>query len=213
MKNRTTELLFGYWNDTRQGRPAPHRFDIEPAKLSAILPETLILEYATGAYMFRLAGTRICERFGRELRATDFSDLWLPEHRTQLRQALERVRDESLVLTAALELVNASGAAADLELLLLPLTLNGATNERFLGSMSCSDAPAWLGHERPVAITLHSVTLASPDALHAASHAVSPKLAIPQPLKQYMRPSTSPPRRRFRVIEGGRPSTADDRPR
>ena len=72
MQQPTSRQLYAYWDHVRNGRVAPRRFEIEPSMIAAMLPETFIVE-GTGAlgYRFRLAGTRICEQFGREVRGAD----------------------------------------------------------------------------------------------------------------------------------------------
>ena len=75
MKQRTSHILFNYWNDVRGDRLAPRRFDIEPSRISKILAETFILERVDShTYVFRLAGTKICEQFGIEFRGRNFLD-------------------------------------------------------------------------------------------------------------------------------------------
>ncbi len=77
MKHKTSKALFAYWDAVRAGRAAPLRFEIDPSKISAILPYTFILERIDAEnYRFRLAGTRMCEIFGHELRGTNFLDGW-----------------------------------------------------------------------------------------------------------------------------------------
>ncbi|MEO1694679.1 MAG: PAS domain-containing protein, partial [Pseudomonadota bacterium] len=44
MKHSTSHSLYAYWNEVRDGRPAPRRFEIEPSRIAHILSETLILE-------------------------------------------------------------------------------------------------------------------------------------------------------------------------
>ncbi len=63
MQQPTSRQLYAYWDRVRNGRIAPKRFEIEPAKIAPLLPETFITE-ATGlrTYRFRLAGTKICEQ-------------------------------------------------------------------------------------------------------------------------------------------------------
>src|SRR5690606_24764284 len=77
MKNDTSRVLFHYWNAIRGTRRAPRRFEIEPARISRILPEAFILEQRdVDTYRFRIAGTRLCELFGMELRGHNFLELW-----------------------------------------------------------------------------------------------------------------------------------------
>ena len=60
------------WDRVRNGRFAPRRFEVEPAKIAALLPETFIAEGAgLLGCRFRLAATKVCEQFGRELRGAD----------------------------------------------------------------------------------------------------------------------------------------------
>ncbi len=73
MKQHTSQSLFQYWNDVRRNRLAPQRFDIEPSRISHILSETFILERGErDDFLFRLAGTRVCDQLGTELRGQDF---------------------------------------------------------------------------------------------------------------------------------------------
>ena len=44
MKHTTTQNLYAYWNAMRGARLAPRRFEIEPAQIADILPDTFILE-------------------------------------------------------------------------------------------------------------------------------------------------------------------------
>ena len=82
MKQKTNQILFAYWNDVRGERLAPRRFEIEPARIASILPETFILERHDGdTFSFRLAGTKLCEQFGFEFRGSNFLDGWEPDDR------------------------------------------------------------------------------------------------------------------------------------
>ena len=62
MQQATSRQLYAYWDRVRNGRIAPRRFEIEPAKIAKLLPETFIVESVGSlGYRFRLAGTKICE--------------------------------------------------------------------------------------------------------------------------------------------------------
>src|SRR5947209_8169807 len=76
MKQRTSQIIYRYWNEVRGTRLAPTRLEIEPGRIAEVLSETFILENTdTGSYVFRLAGTRICDQFGHELRGRSFLDM------------------------------------------------------------------------------------------------------------------------------------------
>src|ERR1700728_823423 len=77
MKHAASRELYAYWQELRGRRPAPTRAEIEPGAIRRILSEAFILalDRASG-YPFRLAGTRVCALFGRELKGETFLDLW-----------------------------------------------------------------------------------------------------------------------------------------
>ena len=77
MKQDASVALFHYWDRLRSGRPAPQRAEIEPSDIKTLLADTFILERDTrGEAIFRLAGTRLCAMYGRELKGFLFPSLW-----------------------------------------------------------------------------------------------------------------------------------------
>ena len=55
----------------------PERTDIEPGAIRAVLADAFILALDRGAgHPIRLAGTRMCALFGREIKGKSFLDLW-----------------------------------------------------------------------------------------------------------------------------------------
>ena len=69
MKHAASRELYAYWEERRGQRPAPERADIEPGAIRQALSDTFILELeAADGHSFRLAGTRVCALFGRELK-------------------------------------------------------------------------------------------------------------------------------------------------
>ena len=145
MRQRTSQILYAYWNEVRRGRLAPRRFDIEPARVAAVLAETLILERVDAdTYPFRLAGTRICEQFGAEFRGSNFLDLWSKDDRASLAQKLALLGEQGGVAVLDFEGRAGEGRVAKFEAILLPLFHAQPTVDRFLGSISCCRAPLWL---------------------------------------------------------------------
>src|SRR5262249_50722442 len=155
MKNRTTQILYTYWNEVRRGRLAPRRFDIEPARIVGILAETTILERIDNETVrFRLAGTRITEQFGSELRGHNFFALWSGEDRETLRPRLATLQGQGGVLVCDIEATGASGRTVAFEAILLPLVHTNDVIDRFVGAISSTSAPFWLGTEPLVALRL-----------------------------------------------------------
>lgn len=74
----SSRALFRYWESIRAERWAPSRADLDLARISALVPNLFVIEYATLArtYRWRLAGTAICEIYRRELTGTHMLEGW-----------------------------------------------------------------------------------------------------------------------------------------
>lgn len=204
MKNRTTQILYSYWNEVRHGRLAPRRFDIEPARIASILAETMILERAEDtAIRFRLAGTRIIEQYGAELRGQSFLDLWSNEDRATLTRQIASLEHEGGALRLDIEAISIGERAVMLEAVLLPLIHTRDIVDRFLGSISCSSAPLWLGTEPLATLRLVTSEIVWPDG---RPHSVAERFGQPPVLDPVASAGRVVrfDRRQFRVLDGGR---------
>jgi hypothetical protein len=204
MRNRTTQILYAYWNEVRHGRLAPRRFDVEPARIAGILAETTILERIDNqTFRFRLAGTRITEHFGAELRGQNFLELWPDRDRETLARRLAALQSQGGALVLDIEARGASDRVVTFEAVLLPLVHTRDVVDRFLGAISCAAAPFWLGTEPLVALQLTKDEIVWPEG---RPHAVAERLAQPPVLNPQTTGSRTVrfDRRQFRVLEGGR---------
>ena len=146
MKHTTSRMLFSYWDALRGQRAAPERRDIDPGEIRHILADSFILEIEDrGAACIRLAGTRLCALFGRELKGSPLHELWPQAGRDEIRHFIEIVSDETAGVVAGLVGVTPEGPTLELEMLLLPLRHGGRTHSRILGAISPMAAPPWLG--------------------------------------------------------------------
>ncbi|WP_187970940.1 PAS domain-containing protein [Aquibium microcysteis] len=205
MRQKGTAELFQYWDRLRDGRPAPRRTEIEPADIKSMLADTFILERdLRGDAVFRLAGTRLCATFGRELKGFAFTSLWTHDDQPRAaRLALGTLIDKSVTVTTLLG-TTAGGRPLDLELLLLPLE-GGAENTRAMGSICPAEKPYWLGAEPIVECTIERVRSVDPDR-EPRPGAGMMQVDAP-PLAPGQSALAGAPARRFRhlvVIEGGR---------
>jgi hypothetical protein len=148
MKHPSNRELFDYWNDRRGERLAPERSDIEPAAIRKILGDTFVLE-ANGPdnHLFRIAGTRLCALFGRELKTESFLKLWERPGQTAIRELLAVVMEEKVGIVATV-----TGATRDdtlaplnLEMLVLPLGYHSRGEARVMGALLPMAVPYWLG--------------------------------------------------------------------
>jgi hypothetical protein len=146
MKHATSRMLFSYWDALRGQRAAPERGDIDPGEIRHILADSFILEIEPrGTASVRLAGTRLCALFGRELRGTPLHELWPEEARDEVSHFIEIVTDDTAGLVAGLVGVTPQEATVELEMLLLPLRHGGHTHTRILGAISPISVPPWIG--------------------------------------------------------------------
>ncbi len=84
--------MLDYWNDRRSNRPAPDRADIDPAEIRQALGDTFMLAADfVDELRFRLAGTRVCALFGREIKGESFTALWSEDSRGQIDELIAAV--------------------------------------------------------------------------------------------------------------------------
>jgi hypothetical protein len=202
MKTAPTRNLFAYWNARRGSRLAPERGDIEPGAIREILGDSFIITFdPADDHPFRLAGTRVCGLFGRELKSTPFVHLFDLESRERIRGLAATVADEANPVVAGVAARTAEGSDADLELLLLPLYHRGKMRVRLLGVLAPVVVPYWLGAECVV-------TLALGAARHlggAIATAEAPQFAKAQGKAANKVPGgTARPRPNLTVHDGGR---------
>jgi hypothetical protein len=137
MQHKTSKVLFTYWNEVRGGQLAPRRFDIEPARISQVLPDTFMLErIAKSIYRFRLAGTRICDELQAELRGMNFLDGWAPADAETLERDFQQITDQGGVGLFTIEARSLSGTPVPFEIIVLPLIHTQGAVDRYLGAIS-----------------------------------------------------------------------------
>jgi len=150
MKHASTRLLFDYWNERRGWRLAPARSDIDPGNIRHVLGDTFMLAADfTDCIRFRLAGTRVCALFAREIKGEPFNNLWSEASREPLEKLLAAVLTENVGVVAGVLGRTRDRTEAKFELLLLPLAPDGRTRIRALGALAPLTPPYWLG-ERAV---------------------------------------------------------------
>jgi len=147
MQTPANTTLFDYWNDIRGERVAPRRFEIEPSRISHILPDTFILErHGEASFRYRLAGTRICETFETELRGKDMVSGWTGADADTLQRWLRLVCERHAAVRFVFECqAPAARRSIAYECLLLPLFHTSQRVDRILGAMAPLDAPDWAG--------------------------------------------------------------------
>ena len=107
-------------------------------------------------HLFRLAGTRLCALFGRELKGESFVKLWQRSGQTAIRELIAVAMEEKVGIVASV-----TGATADdtllpvnLEMMVLPLAYEARSEARVLGALAPMAAPYWLGAKAIGPLTL-----------------------------------------------------------
>lgn len=207
MKHATSQFLFGYWNEIRNGRLAPKRFEIEPARMGSILPDTFILERTdTDDFAFRLAGTRIIERFKSELRHIGFQEIWTTHDRLKVETVMDEVVTRGGVGRLECVVCDDHDNSATVEYVILPLIHTQDRLDRIVGAMSIltEAETTWLGNTPITAqnIVRHDVVWPDGEPREVVQNSVfhEPTLAPHVRTARIVRVD----RRQFRVYEGGR---------
>ncbi len=145
MENPTTLQLYSYWKQLKGNRPAPERSEIEPADIRNLLPDTFILETdELEGTSFRLAGTRTCALFGRDLKNADLLSLWSDRDKETLASSLHILRQEAMAISLRWEGRTARYHETSGEIIMLPLIQENMVC-RVLGTLVTQDTPYWLG--------------------------------------------------------------------
>lgn len=189
MKHAASRELYAYWQELRGRRPAPERAEIEPGAIREVLSDAFILalDHAAG-YPFRLAGTRVCALFCRELKGESFVRLWDETSRRTVLDLLAILADEWVGTVAGATAHTRSGELVELELLLLPLAASRPSLARTIGVLAPLKMPQSIGLG-----PIGALTLGSRRHLGAAAE----KRLLPR----FLTPRS---RRSFVVYDGGR---------
>jgi hypothetical protein len=140
MKHPSSRAFYAYWDAQRGDARAPDRSEIEPHAMREHLGDIFVLAYdGHSGYPFRVAGTRACALFGRDLKNASFSALFEPEARGEIEDIITAVAEETLPAIAGLTAMTADGGRAHLELLLLPFQTRAHTPVSLTGMFASFD--------------------------------------------------------------------------
>ncbi len=175
MKHPSCRYLYDYWNRLRGTAVAARRGDIEPAEIRPVLGDAFILEALDSeTYRFRLAGTRICSVYCREMKGQNFVDLWSKDDRRAIADVMTAVSRKGVVVSVGFNGHTDRGQTLGFEALILPLRHVGPTFDRIIGAIGPSDRPYWLGVHPVVRQDLTSLRIVTPEEASAAMPGPAP---------------------------------------
>ncbi|MGV8840200.1 MAG: PAS domain-containing protein [Bauldia sp.] len=202
MKHASSRQLYEYWDRLRSGAAAPPRTAIEPSDIRTILADTFILEAGPrSGHPFRLAGTRLCAAFARELKGTPFLDVWSAGDRSQVSLLLGAVGGDARAAVVGLAGRASHDRLVAYEMLLLPLVQDGPRYDRILGVLAPTELPYWLGLDPVTRFTINSARLIWPDDADALVRRLGLGEDVPVGA---VRLNPEARRERFVVLEGGK---------
>lgn len=164
MRHEPSKQLFEYWNSIRAGRKAPLREEIEPSDIRQLLGDTFILDISGPMHSisYRLAGTRLCAAYGKELKGIAFLVPWDEKDCFELTSTITKVYRDSTPQIICSIAKTESGKQVEFETLLLPLKQIGDNNFRILGLSTPGKTPFWLGAEPLAYNSVKSIRPAEP---------------------------------------------------
>ena len=127
-----------YWEALRGTRLVPLRSEIDPRGIERALDSTFLLErIAPGLARFRLAGMRLNEIMGMEVRGMPMTSVLTPDARDEAREALNQLFEGPSIVTASLEAASGIGRPALRgRMVLLPLKSDLGDISRAIGCLS-----------------------------------------------------------------------------
>jgi hypothetical protein len=177
MKHPSTQSLFAYWDVQRGARLAPERSDIDPAAIRHVLGDTFVLAVDfVEEHRFRLAGTKVCAMFCRELKGEPFTQMWTEKSRVSIRNLLTIVADEAIGVVAGATGRAQDGERMELEMMLLPLARRGHARVRALGVLAPLSIPYWMGATPLVDLELGALRHVGPEVETTDAPRILPSL-------------------------------------
>jgi len=147
VKHPSNRDFFARWNEARGTSLAPDRNAMPPETVRQLLGDIFVLSYEPKkGYPFRVAGTRVCARLGRDLKNESFSSLFTDEARAEIEDLVGVVAEESLPTVVGLTAAASNGEIVHAELLLLPFSARVHTPLSLTGLLAFfHDGPGTIG--------------------------------------------------------------------
>ncbi len=159
MRFESSKQLYSYWLNLKGERQAPGRCEIEPSDIRALLGHTFILEVNHKAkyVVYRLAGTRLCSAYGKEIKGMGYLVHWQEEDNLDVLRAITNVYTDFVPSVISHLGQTEQKRFMEYETLLLPLLPINDGTTRILGISSPKKVAFWIGAEPIVSHGLRSI--------------------------------------------------------
>jgi hypothetical protein len=132
-----SRMLFRHWESIRAERAAPNRGDIELPTIRTIVPDLLIIEkdHLRKSYKFRLAGTRVCDLFRKELTYSDALANWDRFEGDTIRRLFDNVVSNAQPCLVRMRLSTTTTHVIGAEMICLPMQQRHGTRLQILAGL------------------------------------------------------------------------------
>jgi hypothetical protein len=169
MRNAKTKQVSDYWLDLRGNKNVPARADINPKALRQVLPFIFLADIMSpDVTAFRLAGTGLCERYGRELRDHNLQTMWRPADRVAIRGLIVNAVKQTTPGLATFRAETIDRRSVACEMLLLPLLDQKNNITKLLGCTFATESTTHLGNRALVYQRLETTKLILSDGTYDA---------------------------------------------
>ncbi|MEP4038755.1 PAS domain-containing protein [Pseudophaeobacter sp.] len=187
-----------YWTALRRGDDIPNRSQIDPRGLENILSQTFILErVAPGIARFRLAGQKVNEMAGMEVRGMPITAFFTPDARKQMSAALEHMFEAPAIVEIEMQTEGSRlRGRREARMLLLPLRSDLGDVSRALGVFVSEGNPTNTSQRFAISsIEMRAVAKSTDDTEFKAKSRSSEDVNTPNPefeeLQSRLAPETS----------------------
>jgi len=137
MSDPILDGLRTYWENLRAGRVAPYRSEIDPREFKHALENMFILEIVGDKNIrVRLAGMKMCEMMGMEVRGMSPRAFMMPGDRSNFDEAILDVVAKPTVTEFVMETVDYNGHSGTAYVLMMPLRSDFGEITRILGCIT-----------------------------------------------------------------------------
>ncbi len=155
----SSRILFRFWESARGEMAAAKKQDLDLKKIAKILPNLCILERDLDkpAYKWRLAGTRICQIWGKELTGANVLEGWPEFEKQTMASGFDMVVAGLQPCVARFRAVNNRGSEVGIEFIAFPIQDSHSGAIQILGAVVPFRTPDWLGTQSLVGFELSSM--------------------------------------------------------
>ncbi len=140
--------LFRHWEMLRAERACPTREEFEFGPIKNQLPDMLVIDrdFLRNSFKYRLAGSRVCSLFNRNLTGTNVLAGWDNFEADVIARHLNTVLNQKQPAVIRMRLTTDVGQDVAAELVVLPVHMRNSERMQIIGGLFSFRAAQSLGH-------------------------------------------------------------------